>query len=109
MLSEALNFMRRVFRTASLDRIALGLPLRVTPAQPLHLGPSRLAGHPRGLEALPALGPVAIEDQGRALVRGQLRQRELVLRAIEGGLLRTLFLVGHVLRALDVRIGVLVA
>src|SRR5512140_3507644 len=66
-----------------LDGVPFRLPLGDAAAQPVHLLVARIDGRLRGLEALPALGAIAVEDHRRVLVARQLRQVETVFLGIE--------------------------
>src|SRR5258706_5552432 len=92
---------------ALLSRQAFGDPLRHSAAQPVDLLVAGVARHHRGLVALPAFAGIAEEHERRVLVRGQLGEVELVLRAVELDLLRALLAIRDALRALDRLVRVL--
>src|SRR5690606_2979492 len=69
-------------------------PLGEAAAEPEHLAVTGLDRSGGSLEALPALGAVAGEDQRGVLVGAELGGVELVERGVEVGVLRALLLVG---------------
>src|SRR5215510_15711680 len=92
---------------ASLHRQVFRLPLGEAAAKPVHLLIAGLLRPHRRFVALPALAPVAGEDQRRILVLGDLGQLEIVLTRVVADLFLALLVVRKRQRALAVLLLVL--